>query len=450
MNFGRNDFFSSGQIPLDQVFDGNLDRFGYIDPFDGGKVKLGTIGIYYRKDFSNGDIFKIDGFLSRSLFDLYSNFTFFLTDPVNGDEIQEHDSRLQEGVNAQYLHLYKLFGHNVLLTLGSNFHDNQINVGLLHTKEREFLSLMTSAQAHVTNSAGYLQHGTEFWQGRFHIDAGLRYDYFRFRLDDLLMSENSGTQGEGRFQPKLNMAYTPSAKIPLTFHANYGRGISSEDARGVVQRPDAPKVATTDFYQLGTSHNLHRFSLSTDVFLINRSNEQVYIPDDGTLELKGPSRAYGWEGKTSVQVTSHLSVNGGFTQISNAYYRTTNPRVYVDSAPHAVANAGLTLSAWHGFFSSLRYRHISGYILDGEDTLNPEKHASGLDVLDLSLSKQIRHNLDFNFAVDNLNNKRYWETQNFLVSRLRGEPPDGIERVHATPGYPVGVTVGFTLHFGEK
>jgi len=450
LNIGRNDFFSSGQIPLDQVFDGNLDRFGYIDPFDGGKVKLGTIGTYYRKDFSNGDIFKIDGFLSRSLFDLYSNFTFFLTDPVNGDEIQQHDARLQEGLNAQYLHPYKLFGHNMLLTLGSNFHDNQINVGLLHTKERKFLSWMTSAHAHVTNSAGYLQQGTEFWQGRFHIDAGLRYDYFRFRLDDLLMPENSGTQGEGRFQPKLNMAYTPSAKIPLTFHANYGRGISSEDARGVVQRPDAPKVAITDFYQLGTSHNLRRFSLSTDVFLINRSNEQVYIPDDGTFELKGPSRAYGFEGKTSVQVTSHLSFNGGFTQISNAYYRTTTPRIYVDSAPHSVANAGLTLSAWHGFSSSLRYRHISGYILDGEDTLNPEKHASGLDVLDFSLSKQIRHNLDFNFAVDNLNNKRYWETQNFLVSRLQGEPLDGMQRVHATPGYPVGVTVGFTFHFGEK
>ncbi|HEY6184719.1 MAG TPA: TonB-dependent receptor [Terriglobales bacterium] len=447
LNFGRNDFYSSGQIPLDLVAEGQLDRFGFIDPFDGGKVRLGTLGTYYRKDLANGDIFKADGFLGRSLFDLYSNFTFFLNDPINGDEIQQHDSRLQEGVNTQYLHPYKLLGHQMLLTLGSNYHDNQINVGLLRTKDREFLNLDTSAHAHVTNTAGYLQQGADFWQGRLHFDAGLRYDYFRFRLDNALSPSDSGTQGEGRIQPKANLAYTPSTKIPLTLHASYGRGISSQDARGVIERPEAPKVATTDFYQLGTSHNLRRFSLSTDVFLINRSNEQVYIPDDGTFELKGPSRAYGWEGKTSIQLTSHLSFNGGFTQVSNAYYRQTFPREYVDSSPHSTANSGLTLSGWRGFNGSLRYRHISGYILD--PVVRDIPRAAGLDVLDLSMSKQLRHNLEFNFAVDNLNNKRYWETQNYLESRVT-PASDVIARVHGTPGYPIGVTVGLTFRLGEK
>ena len=76
---------------------GQLDRFGYIDPTDGGRVKLGTFSSYYSKSFANGDTFKVDGFLGRSLFDLYSNFTFFLHDPVHGDAFQQHDSRLQEG-----------------------------------------------------------------------------------------------------------------------------------------------------------------------------------------------------------------------------------------------------------------------------------------------------------------------------------------------------------------
>ena len=447
LNFGRNDFYSSGQIPLDLVSEGQLNRFGFIDPNDGGKVKLGTVATYFRKDLNNGDIFKIDGFLGRSLFDLYSNFTFFLNDPINGDEIQQHDSRLQEGINTQYLHPYKLFGHQLLLTLGGNYHDNQINVGLLHTKDREFLDIDTSAHAHVTNTAGYIQQGADFWQGRLHFDAGLRYDYFRFRLDDALTAANSGTQGEGRIQPKANLAYTPSTKIPLTFHASYGRGISSQDARGVIERPEAPKVATTDFYQLGTSHNLKRLSLSTDVFLINRSNEQVYIPDDGTFELKGPSRSYGWEGKTSIQIMSHLSFNGGFTQVSNAYYRETFPREYVDSSPHSTANSGLTLSGWRGFNGSLRYRHISGYILD--PVLRDIPRASGLDVIDMSMSKQLRHNLDFNFAIDNLNDKRYWETQNYLESRVT-PTSDILARVHGTPGFPIGVTVGLTFRLGEK
>ena len=446
LNFGTNNFYSSGQIPLDLVASGQLDRFGFIDPYDGGRVRLGTFGTYYKRDFDNGDILKLDGFLGRSLFDLYSNFTFFLNDPVHGDEIQQHDSRLQQGVNAQYLHPYKLFGHSALLTLGSNFHDNQNNVGLLHTQQRQALSLTTSAHAHVTNVAGYLQQGIELLQQKFHADAGLRFDYFRFDVDDHLDPQHSGLQGASRVQPKLNISYIPAARLPLTLFASYGRGISSEDARGVVQKPDSPRVSTTDFYQVGTSHNRKRFSLSTDIFLINRSNEQVYIPDDGSFEFRGPSRSYGWEAKTSVRVTSHVALNGGLTQVSNAYYLETFPRAYVDSAPHSVANSGVTLSEWHSFNASLRYRHVSSYRLD---TLNPAIRATGLDVLDLSASRTIRHNLDLNFSIDNLNNKQFLETQNYLASRVSPSAPI-VARVHGTPGYPIGFTAGLTFRFGEK
>ena len=455
LNAGTNDFYSSGQIPLDLVDDGALNRFGYIDPFDGGRVRLGTLGVYYREERADGDILKVDGFLGRSLFDLYSNFTFFLNDPVNGDEIQQHDSRLQEGVNAQYLHPWKLFGHSALLTIGSNLHDNQINVGLFHTKERQVLGATTSAHAHVTNAAGYLQQGVDLLSQRLHLDGGMRIDYFRFDVDDHLEPTHSGIQGASRIQPKANASYTPSARIPITLYASYGRGISSQDARGVVQQPNAPKVATTDFYQFGTSHSLGRVSLSTDIFLIDRSAEQVYVPDDGSFEFKGPSRSYGWEAKTSAQITRRLVFNGGFTRVSNAFYPGVTPRDYVDSAPHSVANSGLTVTAWRGFNSSLRYRHIGHYILDQGVTVGglPAPRpplASGLDVIDLSVSKRIRHGVDFNFAIDNLNDKKYWETQNYFVSHLENESSVGVARVHATPGYPVGVSVGFTFRVGER
>jgi outer membrane receptor protein involved in Fe transport len=73
-----------------------------------------------------------------------------------------------------------------------------------------------------------------------------------------------------------------------------------------------------------------------------------------------------------------------------------------------------------------------------------------LDVVDFSLSKRIRHGVDFNIAIDNLNNKKYWETQNYFVSRLPGDPMDGETRVHGTPGFPVGVTAGLTFRLGER
>lgn len=446
LNAGRNDFYSSGQIPLDEVAAGRLDRFGFVDPDDGGRVRSGTLSAYFKQELASGSVFKLDGFVARSLFDLYSNFTFFLNDEKNGDEIQQHDSRSQQGVNAQYLRPYKLFGRQALVTLGANFHDNQINVGLYPSSRRVPMGVTTRANAHVTNAAGYAQHALDLMHGHLHLEAGLRYDYFRFKLEDRVDPQQSGAQGASRVQPKASLAYTPSDRLPLTVYVNYGRGISSQDARGVVQRPDSPRVSTTDFYQVGTSHRFSRFALSTDLFLIDRSNEQVYIPDDGSLEFKGPSRAYGGEVKGSVQLTRHLSLNGGLTKVGNVFYRGTLPRIYVDSAPHRVANAGLTLSEWRGWSGSLRYRHISRYRLDGED---PAILASGLDVLDLGVTRKLRRSVDFNLSLDNLTNKRYYETQNYFESRIAPGAPV-VSRIHATPGYPFTLTAGVTVRLSPK
>lgn len=441
LNASRNLFDSSGQIPLDEVWSGQLNRFGYVDPYDGGNYHSGTLATYFKQNFDSGDTLRADGFISRSLFDLWSNFTFYLNDPVHGDEIQQHDSRLQEGANVQWLHPWKLGSTNALLTIGGNFHDNQINVGLLHTFERQPLATVTSANAHVTNGGWYGQQGLDFAKSRIHIDLGLRYDIFRFEVVDRLGGTSGGLADAGRFQPKANIIWTPLQRFPVALHASYGRGISSEDARGVVQYPNGPKVSTTDFFQLGTSSAWKHASLSTDVFFVDRSNEQVYVPDDGSIEFKGPSRSYGWEAKTSVQILRRLSFNAGVTQVSNAFYRSTIPRIYVDSAPHTVADSGLTLAGWRGLFSSLRYRHISGYILDGTNTTI---RATGADVVDWSLTKNLRKYLDFNFAVDNLTNHSYYETQNYFESRYRPTDP-AVFRTHATPGYPLGVTVGMTF-----
>ncbi|MEP7340658.1 MAG: TonB-dependent receptor [Acidobacteriota bacterium] len=446
-NLGRNDFVSSGQIPLDEVSAGRLDRFGFVDPDNGGRVRTGVASVYFKQELGKGGVFKLDGFLARSLFDLYSNFTFFLNDEANGDEIQQHDSRLQEGANVQLLQPYHLFGQRALLVAGANYHDNQINVGLNNSIQRAPVAIATKANARVTNAAGYVQQGIDLLHGHVHVEGGLRYDYFRFNVEDRVDPATSGTQSASRVQPKFNLAVTPSDSVPLTVYFNYGRGISSQDARGVVQRPQSERVSTTDFYQVGTSHNFKRLSLATDMFLIDRSNEQVYIPDDGSYELKGPTRSYGFEAKASIKLTNHLSFNGGLTRVMNAFYRGTEPKLYIDSAPHFISNAALTMAGWRAWSGSLRYRHISNYRLDGED---PSIRAAGFDVLDLSINKQLRRWVEFNLSVDNLTDKHYFETQNYFESRLAPGAPV-VSRIHATPGYPVTVTAGLTFRlFGKQ
>jgi outer membrane receptor protein involved in Fe transport len=444
--FGRNDFYSSGQIPLDLVAGGTLDRFGFVDPTDGGRVRLGTASAYYSKLLSDGDTLKADGFLSRSLFDLYSNFTYFQNDPEHGDAFQQHDSRLQQGLNAQYTHPHHLGSIAAVLVSGGNFHDNEINVGLYPREGRDRTGVSTRANAHVTNGAGYAQESLSLLRGKLLLSGGLRFDKFRYDVADRVNPLLSGVQAAGRWQGKGSTAFTPTHRVPLTLTANYGRGINSIDARGVVQRPDQPRLATTDFYQFGTSSNFGRFGISTDVFLIDHSNEQVYIPDDGSFEFKEPSRAYGYEAKASIAITRRLSLNGGITKMANAFFKGGDHRVYVESAPHFVANAALTLAGWHGWSGSLRMRAINHYRLDGDDAAIV---ASGHTVFDLGVVRQIRRGVEFNLSLDNLTNRDYYETQNFFDSRVTPYAPV-LARIHGTPGYPLTAVAGLTFRLRGK
>jgi hypothetical protein len=466
LNAGRSDFTSSGQIPLDLVANGELDRFGFLDPENGGKARNGTIAGYYRREWKSGATLKTDAFVSRSLFDLWSNFTFFLQDPIYGDEIQQHDSRLQEGANVQYLQPYKLFGRQSLLTVGGNLHLSQINVGLYpsigRNPNRKFQPenidnphvLYTRADAKVNNYAGYIQNGIDFFNGHLRIETGLRFDYFTFDVNgfELGGSEISlvGTESAGEFQPKIAVVWSPFEKTPISFYVNYGRGISSQDARGVVRNSSAPKLSTTDFYQIGTSYNSNRFSAVFSSFLIDRSNEQVYIPDDGSIEFAGRSRSYGVEARGSIKFNRYLSFNGGLTQVIEAFYpgefTAANRRVVVDSAPKTVANGSFVLSEFGGFNASLNWRHISSYRLDGEDE---SIKASGHDVVDFSLAKRLKKWVDLNFSIDNLFNKRFYETQNYFESSVAPNAPI-VSRIHAAPGYPFTVNVGVTFRFGTK
>jgi outer membrane receptor protein involved in Fe transport len=445
-NGGTNTFNSPGQIPTDEVAAGRLDRYGNVSTGDGGRVHSGRLGAYFSKDFGKEGILKLDGFTERSLFDLYSNFTFFLNDPERGDGIQQHDSRLSEGANVQYLRPHTFGGNVGLLSAGFNYLDTQTNVDLRHRVERDPIELFTAGHARISNGAGYVQETVTLAGGRLELGGGLRWDYFRFALQDRLEPQFSGVQSDARLQPKAQVAYRPWLASPLKLYFNYGRGIASMDVRGVLRRPDDPHITTTDFLQLGAAHHFSdRFSVLADFFLIQPSNQIVYIPDDGSIEFSDPSRSYGFEVKTSIAITRKLALGGGMTKVLNAYFRNTEPRIYLDSAPHLTANAALTLADWRGWSGSLRMRAINHYRLDGED---PSIVASGHTVFDLALARRIAKGVELNFGVDNLFGREYWETQNYFESRLPGQPPIG--RIHATPAYGATVVVGITLRFAEK
>lgn len=441
----RNNFNSSGQLPLDEVASGRLDRFGFLDRGDGGRVQAGTLGAYYRRESGDGSVLKLDGFIGRSLLDLYSNFTFFLNDEDRGDGIQQHDSRLQQGANTQYLKPWRSGGVHGLITAGANLHANQINVGLYGRVVRTPFETRTLAHADVTNAAGYGQMSVSLFGDRLTFAGGIRQDTFFFGVQDRIEPEFSRDDRASAWQPKAAASWTPSHRVPLTVYYSYGRGISSLDARGVVRAPRERKIAGTDFQQFGLALNQRRVSMVADVFLIDRTNELVYIPDDGSQEFLGPTRAYGIEGRASVEITRHVSLTAGMTRVMNAFYKDTFPREYIDRAPHLAADVGLTLTSWRGWSGSGRMRAISGYRLD---PLDATIRAAGHTVFDVHLARSLARGLEVNVAVDNVLNRAYWETQNYFESRLPGGEP--LSRIHATAGFGRTLTAGLTWRWKAR
>lgn len=446
-NGGLNRFASSGQIPLDEVAAGRLDRFGSLGPGDGGDIQQGRVAGYYRYDGEQGATWKSDAFVERSLFDLYSNFTFFLNDPVIGDGIQQHDSRLTEGADTQYARPQFFGWGDGVLTIGGGVYATQNLVDMRQRVERDPVSLVIGARANVLNGSGYIQENLNLAGGRLQVGGGLRWDVFRYGIDDLVEPEFTGAEASARLQPKASLAYSPFDEIPFKAFFNYGRAIASLDARGAVRRPEGPLIATTDFLQWGVQQSIgSRVSFFGDFFHIQTSNQLVYIPDDGSVEFSDPARSYGFEARMSAAITSKLSVDGGLTKVLNAYYRGGGPeRIYLDSAPHFTANAALTLADWRGWAGSLRMRSINSYRLDGED---PSIRAAGHVVFDMAANRDLTDQIAVNVAVDNLFNREYWEMQNYFTSQIAGQDP--MDRIHATPGYGRTLTVGVTMRFGDK
>ncbi len=446
LNGGTNRFSSSGQIPTDEVVAGRLDRFGSLTPGEGGTVRQGRIGAYFRKDFRSAASLRADAFLERSLFDLYSNFTITLVDPVLTDAIQQHDSRLSQGADLKYDRPAFFEWGTATLSVGGNLVASQNLVDLRRAPNRDPLFLMASADANVVNAGVYAQERLDLLGGKVELTGGLRYDLFRFATLDHLEPQFSLSKTEGKMQPKAALAYGPFRDESLRLFYNYGRGIASVDARGVVRRPNSPHVSTTDFQQFGVRHLLlDRWSVLADMFFIRQSNQLVFVPDDGTIELTDPSRSYGYEVRTTLDVTSKLGLAGSITKVLNAYFADTKPRLYLERAPSFVAEGSLTLTNWRNWSGSLRMRAINHYrlVADSSTTL-----AAGHTVFDLAVSRRINPTVELYFAADNLFDREYWETQNFFESRLPGQGP--VERIHATPTYGRAVVAGITLHLGGK
>lgn len=437
---------ASGQIPERAVAMGLIGRLGWIDNSEGGTTQRTNLNLTYQTKFKGGE-FETQVYSFSYRFKLFSNFTFYASDSLAGDGIEQADSRVVHGINSRYSVEHKLGGMNNKFTAGISFREDDIENALWKAPKRQQLSPYAHANIHERSSGVYLNEVFRF-NSHFRAELGLRYDYFTFDVDDLLPADSTHTNYSGyNYQflvsPKLNLIYTANSR--LYFFANAGSGYHSNDARSTVQQKGEHQLPRSVGSEAGSLIHLgNNTVISAAVWWLDLSNELVYVGDDGTTENKGASRRTGIDLSVRLGLTKWLFIDADVNVSKNVFIDTLfgtqlTTDYYIPLAPTATSTGGLTVKLKKGFEAGLRYRYIGSRPANEANTVT----AKGYNVIDLSVNYKLTR-FKIGLFIENLLDTEWNEAQFDTESRLPFETQP-VSELHFTPGTPFysKLTIGY-------
>jgi outer membrane receptor protein involved in Fe transport len=440
---------STDQIPERAVRDGLVDRFGTLDDTDGGDSYRYSGSIEWQRTRNNAST-KLTAFGLAYDLNLFSNFTYFLDDPVNGDQFQQADHRFVSGAKLSHRRLGRWGNRAVQNTFAVQVRNDDIgNVGLYHTRARERLETIRQDSILQTSAAGSFQNETE-WTPWLRTQAGARVDAYRFDVDALQVA-NSGTDTAALVSPKGGAILGPWSGTE--FYVNAGMGFHSNDARGATITVDpvtgepagrVTPLARAKGAEIGVrSVRLPHLQTSFTLWSLSLDSELIFVGDAGTTEAGRPSHRYGFEWANYYSPMPWLTFDADVA-VSEAHF--TDHDVAGDFVPGAVAtivSGGATVDSLHNFFGSIRWRYFGPRPLVEDNSVRSK--ATSL----VNLEAGFRFSPTVRLALDvfNLFNTRGSDIDYFYASRLPAEPVDGIDDIHFHPTLPrtarLSLIVGF-------
>ena len=429
---------STDQIPARAIADGTLDRFGFVDPTDGGNSDRFSLTV--AADWQHGDTeTRFDAYALTYQLDLFSNFTYFLEDPINGDQFEQVDDRTILGGTLSHAWT----GGSEWLTQHTVGLQTQIDlideVGLHLTRERTRLSTVRTDEVRETSVAAFWQ-GETAWSDRLRTIAGVRADAYWFDVTSDLAA-NSGTARDTLVSPKFSAVYTAHAKHE--FYAGAGLGFHSNDARGTTIAVDPVDGTPTDpvdplarsrGLELGWRSNaLTGWITSIALLHIENDSELVFVGDAGGTEAAGASQRHGVEWTNFYQPKSWLSFEADLT-LTQARFKDAPGADYIPGAVDRTFAGSVRVGAREGWFGEARVRHFGPRVLTEDGTV--EGKASTLTNLRLGWRQA---NWEIALDVLNLFDAADNDIEYYYGSRLPGEPAGGVEGVHLHPVEPRAV-----------
>lgn len=448
---------ASGQIPRRAVALGVLGRFDSIDPTEGGaSQRHSAVLTYHALGHDSETRLLVYGVASQ--LGLYSNFTFFSADPVNGDQINQTDHRVYGGFRGSQRWFGSLRTLRLDTTVGIQMRSDRIGTGLFRSVARKRVGTVVDAEIAQSTLALFAQEDLAFTSWLRAV-IGIRSDYFGFHVNDRLESSDpagprtSGVRKALRTSPKASLVFGPFAATELFL--NSGFGFHSNDARGVVRGDTAAATPLTRAfgYEAGVRSVLGggRIDVAAAAFGLDLESETVWVGDEGTTEPRGPTRRLGIEAELRARVLPWLFADLDATFVRATFTGNPGNANAVALAPTRVVAGGLSVLHPTGLLGRIGFFHIG----DRPATEDRFLVADGFTRIDAMLGYRANR-YEMSLHVQNALNTEWREAQFANVSRLAGETTAascgpgtraatdgaafvGCEDLHFTPGAPVNV-----------
>ncbi|MBS1239434.1 MAG: hypothetical protein H6R45_140, partial [Proteobacteria bacterium] len=278
------------------------DRFGSLDHTLRGRTEREIFTVNYEDDD-----WKITGWGQHYDWSLLSNFTYFLDDPVNGDQVRQFEKLW--GFGGRIQRNFKL-DDTLTLQVGTELRQDSIDpVGLDHTIEGEFDYLKTGFKVSET-SAGLYAEATWRPIDRLMVIGGVRGDFYHFKTTDLGGAIGwSGDVRDSIFSPKIGVNYEIVDGIAL--YANYGEGFHSNDARGVTNPIDpSPGLIKGDMQEVGARIEKGGLIFTAVYWWSAIDSELIYVGDSGAVEPSEPAARHGYELTAFFKPNKWLAIDG--------------------------------------------------------------------------------------------------------------------------------------------
>ncbi|GAA0892454.1 TonB-dependent receptor [Fulvivirga kasyanovii] len=433
---------ASGQIPVRAVESGLIGRFGAIDDTEGGETSRTNLNVKYNLDLGNDAGLEHQVFFSRYDFMLVSNFTFFLNDPINGDQITQSESRSIYGYSGAYTKDGYLGNLGIRSKAGAGFRYDDVNdIRLSHTLNRkEVLDDLARGDVDETNVYAYISETLDITPA-FSVNGSLRYDHFIFNyVDALATTYERQSESEGTFSPKLSASYKLTSQFGL--FAKAGIGFHSNDTRVVVAQNGKdilPKAYGFDFG--GFFKPVPNLSINAAVWQLNLDQEFVYVGDEGIVEPSGETRRRGVDLSFRYQLLQWLYLDADLNFTDPLAVNEPEGADHIPLAPTFTSIGGISFNMKNGINGSLRYRYLGDRPANEDNSVEAE----GYFLLDATLN-YTQPKYEVGFSIVNLLDNEWKEAQFDTESRLFNETAP-VSEIHFTPGSPLFARASISFFF---